>query len=265
MQAQHLGATYSVLLQKRGEPAVVEHGATDHEQVRNTDLVSVYVEIQWPGLKRIDVSERSPNRHRCADLACEAVHERESGHRCARKSASNCRYGCADVGWGVGEHVVDHSWRVRSDRPGGFVYEGVGAEDQRQKALERLEWIADTYLSVGTPVQCAASGLLEAGESVQQQIRDRTRENLGFVREVFQATPATVLDVEGGWSAILRVPSVRSEEEWVLQLLTNHNLLVQPGFFYDFASEAFLVVSLLPALETFRQGISCIRLFLECA
>ena len=140
-----------------------------------------------------------------------------------------------------------------------------GAEDQRQKALERLEWIADTYLSVGTPVQCAASGLLEVGESVQQQIRERTRENLGFVREVFQATPATVLDVEGGWSAILRVPSVRSEEEWVLQLLTNHNLLVQPGFFYDFASEAFLVVSLLPALETFRQGISRIRAFLECA
>jgi hypothetical protein len=139
-----------------------------------------------------------------------------------------------------------------------------GAEEERRKALERLEWIADTYLSVGTPVQCAAAELLEAGESVQKQIRQRTRENLGFVREVFQSTPATVLDVEGGWSAILQVPRVRSEEDWVVQLLMNHNLLVQPGFFYDFASEAFLVVSLLAAPDAFRHGIRRIRTFLEC-
>jgi hypothetical protein len=140
-----------------------------------------------------------------------------------------------------------------------------GAREERRKALERLEWIADTYLSVGTPVQCAAARLLEAGESVQKQIRERTRENLGFVREVFESTSATVLDVEGGWSAVLQVPRVRTEEDWVLQFLIDYNVLIQPGFFYDFASEAFLVVSLLTPPDTFRQGVDRIRMVLECA
>jgi aspartate/methionine/tyrosine aminotransferase len=140
-----------------------------------------------------------------------------------------------------------------------------GTIEERRQALERLEWIADTYLSVGTPVQCAAARLLEAGESVQSQIRERTRENFGFVREVFESTSATVLDVEGGWSAVLQVPRVRTEEEWAVQLLTDYNVLVQPGYFYDFASEAFLVVSLLTPPDTFRQGIERHRTLLECA
>ena len=73
-----------------------------------------------------------------------------------------------------------------------------GPEAQRREAMEKLEWIADTYLSVGAPVQCAAASLLEAGDSVQRQIRTRTAANLAFARETFAGTAADVLLGAGG-------------------------------------------------------------------
>lgn len=123
------------------------------------------------------------------------------------------------------------------------------------KAIEKLEWIADTYLSVSTPVQCAAGRLLAAGEEVRRQIRERTAANLRFAREALAGSAATILAVEGGWYIIIRVPRVRSEEEWTLELLERENVLVQPGFFYDFETEAYLVVSLLTAAEVFEEGV----------
>ena len=129
-----------------------------------------------------------------------------------------------------------------------------GSPNERRPAMERLEWIADTYLSVGTPVQCAAGRLLAAGESVQQQIRARTCDNLQFASQEIHGS-ASLLAVEGGWCAIVQVPRLRTEEEWTLELLTRCNVLVQPGFFYDFESEAFLVLSLLTAPEMYREGL----------
>ncbi|HUA57183.1 MAG TPA: pyridoxal phosphate-dependent aminotransferase [Verrucomicrobiae bacterium] len=131
-----------------------------------------------------------------------------------------------------------------------------GPEGLRREALEKLEWIADTYLSVGTPVQCAARHLLDLAEGVQQQIRDRTAENLLWAREKLAGTVASPLPVEGGWYLTLQVPRVRSEEEWALEVLARRDVLVQPGYFYDFETEAFLVVSLLTQPETFREGMS---------
>ena len=107
-------------------------------------------------------------------------------------------------------------------------------------ALSRLEWIADTYLSVGAPVQLATPALLASRHRVQAQIRERTRRNLDELRSL-----ARVLRVEGGWYATVQVPRVRSEEEWALALLDRFNILVQPGYFFDFESEAFLILSLL--------------------
>jgi aspartate/methionine/tyrosine aminotransferase len=130
-----------------------------------------------------------------------------------------------------------------------------GPEALRKEALEKLEWIADTYLSVSTPVQCAAARLLAAGEIVQRQIRERTLANLAFAREALGGSAANILAVEGGWYITLQVPRIRSEEEWTLQLLEEEGVLVQPGFFYDFEAEAYLVVSLLTATEIFREGI----------
>jgi len=133
-----------------------------------------------------------------------------------------------------------------------------GPPPLRHEAMEKLEWIADTYLSVGTPVQCAAAKLLEAGERVQRQIRDRTAANLAVAREVLEGSAANLLQVEGGWYVTLQVPRIRSEEEWALHLL-DRDVLVQPGFFYDFESEAFLVVSLLTHPNVFREGLERIR------
>ena len=128
-----------------------------------------------------------------------------------------------------------------------------------REAIEKLEWIADTYLSVSTPVQCAAARLLAAGEEVQREIRERTAANLQFAREALAGSPAGILAVEGGWYITIQVPRVRSEEEWTLELLERENVLVQPGFFYDFEAEAFLVVSLLTEKQVFEQGIGRIR------
>jgi hypothetical protein len=125
----------------------------------------------------------------------------------------------------------------------------------REEALRNLEWIADTYLSVGTPVQCAAAKLLSFGEAVARQIRERTAANLAWAREVLAGSAAGILTVEGGWYATVQTPRIRSEEEWVLELLAGQDVLVQPGFFYDFETEAYLVLSLLTAPEIFREGV----------
>ncbi len=124
------------------------------------------------------------------------------------------------------------------------------------EAWEKLEWIADTYLSVGTPVQCAAARLLAAGDIVQPQIRRRIAENLAVARATLAGSPANILAVEGGWYITLQVPRIRSEEEWTLDLLEHADVLVQPGYFYDFETEAYLVVSLLTAREIFREGLA---------
>jgi len=127
------------------------------------------------------------------------------------------------------------------------------------EAREKLDLIADTYLSVGTPVQHAAPRLLELGRGIRSQIAARVRGNLEFLRDAIRTESACrVLPVEGGWYATVQVPRIRREEEWVLDLLGEDDVLVQPGFFYDFESEAFLVLSLLTAPQTFYEG--CRRL-----
>lgn len=124
-----------------------------------------------------------------------------------------------------------------------------------EEAIEQLEWIADTYLSVSTPVQIALPKLLELSTGIRQQIRGRTAANLAWLRERTTGSPVNVLNTEGGWSAILQVPRTRSEEEWAITLLSERDVLIQPGFFYDFESEAFLVVSLLTEPATFAEGV----------
>jgi alanine-synthesizing transaminase len=131
-----------------------------------------------------------------------------------------------------------------------------GAEPLRESALERLELIADTYLSVGSPVQLAARTLLGWRSNLQEQILRRLKRNLQHLRLFLpRARCAQRLEVEGGWSVTIQVPRIRSEEEWVVTLLREHNVLVQPGYFYDFESEAFLVLSLLTEPAIFDQGV----------
>jgi aspartate/methionine/tyrosine aminotransferase len=135
----------------------------------------------------------------------------------------------------------------------GWIIAG-GPPSQSAEALQRLELIADTFLSVAAPVQYAAPELLAIRQDLQAQIARRTRANLDCLRTLARDTPARVLDVEGGWYATLQVPRIRAEEDWVLHLISDFDTLVQPGFFYDFESEAYLILSLLTEPDTFAEG-----------
>lgn len=132
-----------------------------------------------------------------------------------------------------------------------------GPGDVLGPALERLEYLADTFLSVATPVQLAAADLLARGARVREAIRTRCRSNLAVLREVVSGCPALeVLPPGGGWSAVLRFPAVVDEEELAIELLERDSVAVQPGFFFDFPRDGHLVTSLLPEPGLFREGAS---------
>jgi alanine-synthesizing transaminase len=121
--------------------------------------------------------------------------------------------------------------------------------------LAHLDLICDTYLSVNTPVQEAASALLKNRHGMQAQILTRCRSNLAFLQSAVQSSniSANVLRVEGGWSAMLSLPHVHDEEGFVTKLLSEHNVLVHPGYFFD-AKSAHVVLSLLTKEKEFREG-----------
>jgi aspartate/methionine/tyrosine aminotransferase len=132
----------------------------------------------------------------------------------------------------------------------------VGGEKARvEGALARLEVIADAFLSVGAPVQHALSKLLASRATTEAAIRHRTSANLAHVRAAVAGSAATLLHVEGGWYAILRLPRTQSEETWALTLIEQDGVYVHPGHFFDFSEEAYVVVSLLTREATFREGV----------
>ncbi len=140
-----------------------------------------------------------------------------------------------------------------------------GPSAKVRDAVTRLELACDTYLSVSTPVQVAARGLLEQGATVREQIQRRVRANYRYLSTEISRTPACrLLESEGGWYAVIQVPSLGSEEELVLNLLRSEDVLVHPGYFFDFARESFLVVSLLVPESTFADGVSRILRHSDC-
>jgi alanine-synthesizing transaminase len=130
-----------------------------------------------------------------------------------------------------------------------------GADAEVDHALERLDLIADTYLSVATPQQVALPRLLEAAPAVRSAIRERLGRNRAALATALAPFPAcTLLPSRGGWSAVVRLPATRSDEEDALELLEEHGVLVQPGYFFDFGDITALVISLLPEPATFTTG-----------
>ncbi|HEY4085049.1 MAG TPA: pyridoxal phosphate-dependent aminotransferase [Bryobacteraceae bacterium] len=119
-------------------------------------------------------------------------------------------------------------------------------------AMPRLEMIADTYLSAATPVQCALPSLLALRGPIQEQIVARLKENLQYLR----SSGLRVLEVEAGWYAT--VTSGR-DDDFAELLLRSQNVLVQPGYFYDFEDSGSLVLSLLTRADVFREGVSRLR------
>jgi aspartate/methionine/tyrosine aminotransferase len=126
----------------------------------------------------------------------------------------------------------------------------------KREALEALEMIADNFLSVATPVQVALPDLLRIGSRIRAAISERTKRNLATLRSI-DAPSTQVLPVEGGWAAVIRVPRLTSDDELALRLL-DEGVVVQPGYFFDFEHDGYLVVSLLTPEETFAAGITTI-------
>jgi alanine-synthesizing transaminase len=130
-----------------------------------------------------------------------------------------------------------------------------GPEGQVADAVSRLEWIADAYLSVATPVQRALPALLAGAPSIVARIRDRVRENrAALVAALDTVSAVEVLHQEGGWCAVLRVPGTCSEDELVTRLAADAKVKVHPGYFYDFADDGYLVLGLLQPPEIFAPA-----------
>jgi alanine-synthesizing transaminase len=131
-----------------------------------------------------------------------------------------------------------------------------GPTNQTQAALERLEVIADTYLSLGSPAQCAFPQLLVQRKTLQPQLLNRIRNNWACLksslRDIRECEP---LDVEGGWYAVLRINRKVSDEDLSIELMRQAGVIVHPGHFYDFPNDGYLVVSLISQEQDFRNGI----------
>jgi alanine-synthesizing transaminase len=130
-----------------------------------------------------------------------------------------------------------------------------GPEQQMIAARERLEVIADTYLSVNTPAQNALATWLELQPVIQEEIIKRVRRNRSYLVAQLKDNPtAKLLPADGGWYAVLRCPNVADEEDVILKLLEKDQVFVHPGYFFDFEESGYFVISLLPKKEIFQQG-----------
>jgi aspartate/methionine/tyrosine aminotransferase len=124
------------------------------------------------------------------------------------------------------------------------------------EALTRLEYACDAYLAVSTPVQVAAAELIAHGAVIRGQIQARIAANFLHLRDAVAADAGCrVLDAEGGWYAVVQVPTIETEEALVLALLRQEHVLVHPGYFFDFPRESYLIVSLLPPEPRFAEGV----------
>jgi alanine-synthesizing transaminase len=134
-----------------------------------------------------------------------------------------------------------------------------GPAEKTNSALDRLEVIADTYLSMSAPIQLAAPTLLAQRKRFQPRLMDRVRANLQELdRQLATEKSCRRLDVEAGWYAVVRVPATQSDEDLAIDIIRRASVLVHPGHFYDFPSDGYLILSLITPPRDFQEG--CRRL-----
>jgi alanine-synthesizing transaminase len=147
------------------------------------------------------------------------------------------------------------SWKL------GWIRAG-GPPELRRRTLAALEMVADSYLSVATPVQRALAGVLALAPEIRRAILDRVRGNLAVLRAALAGVPVVELfEPEAGWAALLRISLPVADEDLALDLLDRAGVLVHPGYFFDFTTDDFLVLSLLPEPGPFAAGV---RRLAEC-
>jgi aspartate/methionine/tyrosine aminotransferase len=138
----------------------------------------------------------------------------------------------------------------------------VGGPDA-EATMAGLELIADIYLSVAAPVQQALPELFTIGAGIRAAIAARVTANRTVLAQAMERAPAcTLLPSEAGWAAILRVPAIRSDEEWAARLVSDTGVLVHPGYLFDLRGGTFLVVSLLPEPALFVEAVRRLTAFL---
>lgn len=131
-----------------------------------------------------------------------------------------------------------------------------GPDSVAREAMERLDVIADTYLSPNAPVQWAVPELLGTREEIQRQLNERVRRNLAELDARLAAAKLTTrLKFDAGWYAVLRTSAYRTDEELAVSLIEREGVLVHPGHFFDFPGAGYLVVSLITPEEEFHEGI----------
>ncbi len=127
------------------------------------------------------------------------------------------------------------------------------------EALPRMEVIADTFLSMSAPIQCALPAWLQQRAALQQQIHQRLRNNLATLDTLLKRqTLVTRLAVEAGWYAVLRIPELQAQEQTAIDLLLERGVVVHCGGFFGFSGQGWLVVSLLGPVHEFAGGVEAI-------
>jgi aspartate/methionine/tyrosine aminotransferase len=123
-------------------------------------------------------------------------------------------------------------------------------------AMERLELICDTYLSVSTPVQAAAAKLIAAGKEIRDAIKQRVQLNYHELERAAREHPSVrVIEPEGGWSVVIEVPETVGEEALISRILDEAHVVVHPGYFFDIQQGSHIVVSLLPPPDVFADAV----------
>jgi len=139
-----------------------------------------------------------------------------------------------------------------------------GPEALARAAIDRLEIIADTYLSPSTPIQLALPKFLSLRHELQAQLRERITANLSILEGMLRKSQClSRLDHEGGWYAILRAPATGTDDDLAVALLERANVLVHPGHFFNFSREGFLVLSLITPAEMFQEGVRGLQTFFD--
>ena len=132
----------------------------------------------------------------------------------------------------------------------------LGPAPMRKEALHRLEYIADTFLSVAAPAANALASWLTSADSLQAQVRARVQSNLRMLDGELVTHPMlSRLPVEGGWSVLLRLPALEPDGAFALRLLQEEGVLVHPGSFFGLPGRGWVVVSLLVAEVEFARGV----------
>ncbi|HBA40979.1 MAG TPA: hypothetical protein DCZ05_14950 [Deltaproteobacteria bacterium] len=116
---------------------------------------------------------------------------------------------------------------------------------------------------MNSPAQVALPALMKTGGRVRSQILQRVKSNYETLRKATLNSPCSVLNVEGGWYAVLRAPQTRSDEEWAIRLLEKSGIYVYPGYFFDFDEHKYLVVSLLPGEQAFASSVQSLIAIVE--